>query len=1180
MAQMEGLEFQVEGLAGIDASGLKDLISALSALKSSLPTKNKIDGVVSGLQQFNSLGSQGLRNSVGTLARLGEALSALGNSKVSKTVGDNIRNIGDSVRGITDADIQRLREMSDALSGLREVGNVNINMRDGNGNVGAGTASGQAGPTPQDMDGSTDQAQAVTDTISKADSSASGFFGTLQQGFQTAMHGVGQLAGRFVKLGATGVGAGAKIVNFFSKPFATGMGKAVGKVGELFAGLKRIAMYRMMRTAIKMITEGFTTGLKNVYEYSKLVGTQFHNSMDQIATSSLYLKNSLGAMAAPLIQLLAPAIDFVIDKFVSLLNVINMFIARLTGASVATVAKKTFTPWGDSATDAAGKTKKAVKEIRRTLLGFDEINRLDAPTDSNGGGSGGSGGGGADYGSMFEQIPIEKNISDFADRVKQLFKEGKWEELGTFLGQKFNEIVDMVPWGDLGTKVGKGVNGVITTAYYFLKEADFITLGEKFAEFLNNALTEIDTETLGRLLVRKFTVLPEILIGAITKVKWGLVAEKASDFIIGIFDEAAEWIGEINWGELTSTLYDNVIEFIKKIKWSEIASSFAKLLGSALGAVASVGATIVSKLAEGLSKAVSKVKEWGVKYIVKPFKEGFKKDGFIGGVKEAAKSLFKALGDGFKKAVTKIWNVIGKPFADAFGKNFKPAGKVGKKIKEIGSGILDTIGKGIKAIINGDFFKWLKTALFGDKEPDKDKALAQVSVGVGLIQDGWETVKKWFSGLGDKIDLPEPLKAAFQLFKDGWESVKKWFEGLGADIKLPDPIKVGVQLFKDGWKSLTDWLFGGGSGGPSSHSTTARVNVEPTVTEYKESPTVVKPWGAAAVGISQYNENAGLVTPWKNTTATIDDWKQTQNAQKKRPWLSVQTNINDWKQTKNAQDHRPWLKVQANINDWKQTKNAQDKRPWLSVQTNISDWKQTKSGINARPWAGVQATVKDWAQTDSGGKKRPWSGVKALIDSWTQSDKAEKARPWRDALAKITGWEQSDNSKKARPWRDALAKITGWQYKTPIFNGTVKLTKLETTKKYDEAYRKATKPPSNNSGDKNGGARGAIVTGNRFRNIVPQYASGGIPTHGTMFVAGEAGAEVVGHINGRTEVLNASQLASAIHAAVLSAMQQANAGQPPMLNVTVRTENNEVLARAVTRGQRSLDARLNPTAAY
>lgn len=78
-----------------------------------------------------------------------------------------------------------------------------------------------------------------------------------------------------------------------------------------------------------------------------------------------------------------------------------------------------------------------------------------------------------------------------------------------------------------------------------------------------------------------------------------------------------------------------------------------------------------------------------------------------------------------------------------------------------------------------------------------------------------------------------------------------------------------------------------------------------------------------------------------------------------------------------------------------------------------------------------------------------------------------------------------------------------------------------------------------------GGARlnanGGIFSNGIWKNI-PQFANGGLPSHGSMFIAGEAGAEIVGHINGRTEVLNKSQIASAIYSAVVSAMSQFNGG--------------------------------------
>ena len=67
-------------------------------------------------------------------------------------------------------------------------------------------------------------------------------------------------------------------------------------------------------------------------------------------------------------------------------------------------------------------------------------------------------------------------------------------------------------------------------------------------------------------------------------------------------------------------------------------------------------------------------------------------------------------------------------------------------------------------------------------------------------------------------------------------------------------------------------------------------------------------------------------------------------------------------------------------------------------------------------------------------------------------------------------------------------------------------------------------------------AKGGALFGGKWHNI-PQYASGTANAHGSLFLAGEAGPEIVGHVGGRTEVLNKSQLASAMFSAVRSAMQ-------------------------------------------
>lgn len=98
------------------------------------------------------------------------------------------------------------------------------------------------------------------------------------------------------------------------------------------------------------------------------------------------------------------------------------------------------------------------------------------------------------------------------------------------------------------------------------------------------------------------------------------------------------------------------------------------------------------------------------------------------------------------------------------------------------------------------------------------------------------------------------------------------------------------------------------------------------------------------------------------------------------------------------------------------------------------------------------------------------------------------------------------------------------------------------------------------------GARGKIAD-------IPQYASGGRP-HGSMFIAGEAGAELVGHIGGRTEVLNRSQLAAIMYASVRSAMSGVafNVSAPSMTTGTTDDGANEdMLYRAFLRALNDAD---------
>lgn len=196
-----------------------------------------------------------------------------------------------------------------------------------------------------------------------------------------------------------------------------GMDNAKKSAGELYGSLSRIAMYRLIRSFIKAITDGLSEGTQNMYQFSKAGGDMgvFAASMDKIATSFNYLANSVGAAISPIMNALAPALDWIIDKLVSVINLINQVLSLLGGAGQWTRALK----YPKEFASAAGSAGKKLNELKKTILGFDEINKLTKQSDSSGGG----GVGGLDYSKMFEVAEYEGKMAKLKELVQKHLTE-------------------------------------------------------------------------------------------------------------------------------------------------------------------------------------------------------------------------------------------------------------------------------------------------------------------------------------------------------------------------------------------------------------------------------------------------------------------------------------------------------------------------------------------------------------------------------------------------------------------------------------------------------------------------------------------------------------------------------------------------------------------------------------
>ena len=511
--EIEGLEFQVEAKSDKGADGIDKLANSFKNLKSAIKGGANLNGSIKQLEKLNQALSGLHTDKLEGLGRAMESLNKAGNIKIPASVPKRISEIGNAMKSISQSDIDRMESMSRALQGMQGLQNVRVPQVN-TGGTGSGTpnpadintepaSSGRStshsgtqtedvnntGGADNGMSHADSQLQEVTRSAGMARTALSGVkkvigeiggltgISYVGQQIGSIPHKIGQALGslrtmysefkksggvlgafgRTIKAVATNLGsklaAGMKqVTSSLGNAFTSKVHNATSALGSFLSSIKRIALYRMIRFAMSQLTQCFKDGINNLYNYSALMGGTFANSMNSLATNAQYLKNSMGAMAAPLINALAPAIDFVIGKVVALFNILNQLFARLTGSKTYTAAKKVAATYGGAAKDAAGTASKAAKkaadEIKRYTLGFDELNILgDKNKDSSGSGGGGGGGGGAstpDYGSMFEELPIDNSISEFADKLKEAFEAGDWKELGTILGNKFNEIVDSI----------------------------------------------------------------------------------------------------------------------------------------------------------------------------------------------------------------------------------------------------------------------------------------------------------------------------------------------------------------------------------------------------------------------------------------------------------------------------------------------------------------------------------------------------------------------------------------------------------------------------------------------------------------------------------------------------------------------------------------------------------------
>ena len=385
-----------------------------------------------------------------------------------------------------------------------------------------------------------------------------------------------------------------------------------------------------------LIFNGISAGLRQVVSY---LGSAALTS-GQLKTALGNLQGAAATAAAPLVQVLTPALAALANAAAAVFACLAKIIALFTGKSVsaARTAAKSMAGVGS----AASGTSKKVQDAAKSLAGFDEIERLDKPDSSSG-----SGGITPNY--------SYDGTSPVLDSILEAVKAGNWNQVGQLVAQKLNTAMAAIPWPSVqnkaqtwaatiastlngfiarldwrlvGSTIAQGLNTALLFVDTFVQHFHWNTLGNGIGNALNQCFAELDWESLGRVLTDKLKVLLETLHGfvqtfdfgafgsdlakaamaGINNVDWVQAAGDLSTAAKGILDGLTNLLRGIDWAQVGQT----ALECLQNIDWASIVESLFTLIGTFIGSMVELLAPTFASVGNWISSHFTDIGQNGI----------------------------------------------------------------------------------------------------------------------------------------------------------------------------------------------------------------------------------------------------------------------------------------------------------------------------------------------------------------------------------------------------------------------------------------------------------------------------------------------------------------------------------------------------------------------------------------
>lgn len=567
-------------------------------------------------------------------------------------------------------------------------------------------------------------------------------------GVTTAIKRTSGVFGSLIKKFASGI----PIVRRFTS--------GVHQNGNAFkGGLKNILKYafgiRSLYMLVNKLRNALKEGFKNLAQYDD----QTNASLSAIMSSLTQFKNSMATAFAPILNVVAPILVTLINYLTKAATALAHFFASLTGQSSVVVSKKVNQDYAASLNanaSSADKADKANKKLKNTLMGFDQINKLDDNSDSD------SNSGGLSPSDMFETTGIDSNVSDFVQKVKEAWNNADFTEIGEILGSKLNDALNGIPWTKIKATSGKVARSIATFLNGFLGETDWGLVGSTIADGINTGIefaytfvTTFDWKKFGK-------AFADGINGFVKKIDWKKSAQTLSEGLKGLLDTLIAAVKNIDWYQIG----ENIKIFLENIDWVGIVERIAELFGAACGGLAALLGGLLGDAFSATGKYFEdKAAECGGNMVL----------GILKGIVDGLVNISVWI-------VEHIFLPIINGFKDAFGIH-SPSTVMAEQGGYIIEGLLQGLINNVKNIIRwfADLPGKIKDAMGDAKEwlIEKGKDI------VGGLKNGFESCKEGIKDMASKI--PELIKSGIgNLWDLGKNAISSFVSGF-TSVNIPTP---------------------------------------------------------------------------------------------------------------------------------------------------------------------------------------------------------------------------------------------------------------------------------------------------------------------------------------------------------------------------------------------------------